>query len=242
VWKRALGWCVLILASAGLVSCGATSKSRSSASPSPAQSVAGRAGYVLRPAPDARGCPTPRDVLDRRAPATIAERLSVLRLPRTSTDGVPVLNRSDGKGGNDTSWLPVHSVDFHGVRRVRDHIPSIYIIPSAGVLKLDGNRISAPCPSMLKAAVAPGACLVTGPPGGPFAVRCWTLAEIDRGRALMLVGAGPSRALAGLVPSGATVALSTGSGPNVIVRSADGVVDQPTQLEPGIRLLARLAG
>ena len=142
---------------------------------------------------------------------------------------MPVLNRSDGKGSSDTGWLPARSVDFHGVRRVRNHIPSIYIIPSAGVLKLDRERIGAPCPSMLNAAVAPGACLVAGPPGGPLAVRCWTLAEIDQGRALMLVGAGPARALAGLVPSGVTIALSTSRGPNVIVRSADGVVDQPVK-------------
>ncbi len=138
--------------------------------------------------------------------------------------------------------MPARSVDFNGVRRVRDHIPSIYVIPSADVLELDGDRIGAPCPSMLNAAVAPGACLVTGTLGGPFAVRCWTLAEIDRGRALMLVGTGPARALAGLAPSGATVALATASGPNVIVRSPDGVVDQPTRLTPGMRLLSRVTG
>ena len=242
MWPRAFGWLLLVFAPAFLVGCGAASNSSSSASSGAAQSGAGPAGFVLRPAPDARGCPAPRDVRDRRAPATITDRLNVLRLPRTSTDGIPVLNRSDGKGGNDTSWLPVRSIDYHGVRLVRDHIPSIYILPSAQVLKLDGDRIGAPCPSMLNAAVAPGACLVTGPPGGPFAVRCWTLAEIDRGRALMLVGTGPARALAGLVPSGATVSLSAGRAPNVTVRSVDGVVDQPTQLAPGVRVLSQVTG
>jgi len=71
-------------------------------------------------------------------------------------------------------------------------------------------------------------------------VRCWTLAEIDRGRALTLLAAGGGYRLVGLVPAGRNVVVRAGAGSPVPIRSADGVVDQATQLSPGTRVLANV--
>jgi hypothetical protein len=108
------------------------------------------------------------------------------------------------------------------------------------VLEFDGERVGAPCPAALEAPVSAGACLVAGGAGGPFAVRCWTLAEIDRGRALFLLATAKGYRLMGLVPPGREMVVLAGAGSPVPIRSADGVVDQATQLSPGTRLLANV--
>jgi hypothetical protein len=240
VRTAALRWVGILAGSAGLATGGAAFASRSSPPSGGPRPAASGGGFLLRPAEDARGCTPPRDLPDRPAPAAITRRLKLLGLPRNSTDGLPVLNTSDGRGTADTGWLPVTSVDYRGVRRRRGQTPSIYVIPSASVLKLAGERVGAPCPSSLPAPVTPGACLVTGPPGGPFDERCWTVAEIVRGRAFALAGAGRSLSLIGLVPTRETVVLARGAGPPLTIRSPDGVVDQPTRLTAGTRLLARV--
>lgn len=230
-----------------LASCGGTSSGRQDATtdrqPSAAATRPGGVGnaaspdvgLLLRPAADARGCSPPHMVADRQAPPAVAAMMSVLRQPRTSIDGLPVLNRTDHRSSDDTGWLAATTLDYRGVRRRRDSNPGIYVVPSATVLELQGERLGAPCPSLLPAAVAAGACLVIGPPGGPFAVACWTLPEIARGHALTLVGDGGSRTLAGLAPSGATLVLTTGTGRST-VRCDDGVIYQPTSLPPAAHL------
>jgi hypothetical protein len=201
----------------------------------------GGAGFLLRPAADARGCSPPHVVADRRAPVAVAQMLRVLRLPRTSIDGLPVLNRTDHLSSVDTGWLQASTYDSRGIRRRRNSVPGIYVVPSATVLELRGERLGAPCPSLLRAPVAAGACLVVGPPGGPFAGGCWTLTEIADGRALTLIGDGGSRVLAGLAPSGSTLVLTTDTGRRLTVRTADGVVYQAAGFLPAARLRSHVA-
>lgn len=195
---------------------------------------------MLRLAPDARGCTPPRRVPDARAPATLAATLGILRLPRTSVDGLPVLNRTDGHSSEDTGWLPARTIDYPGVRRLSGSVPALYVVPSASVVELAGERVGAPCPTGLEAPTSAGACLVAGQPGGPLALRCWTASEIDRGRALTLLAAGEGHRLIGLVPAGHKVVIPTATGPPITIRSADGVVDQATPLSPGTRVLANV--
>jgi hypothetical protein len=57
-----------------------------------------------------------------------------LRRARTSIDGLPVLNRPDGRGSEDTGWLALHSVDRKDVRRLWDSDPTLDVVPSAMVL------------------------------------------------------------------------------------------------------------
>jgi hypothetical protein len=151
-----------------------------------------------------------------------------------------VLNRTNGQSSADTGWLPARTIDYNGVRRHPGSVPAIYVVPSASVLELDGERAGAPCPTALRAPVSAGACLVSGGPGGPLTVRCWTLAEIDRGRALTLLAAAGGSRLVGFVPVGRNVVVLAGAGSRVPIRSADGVVDQATQLSPGTRVLANV--
>jgi hypothetical protein len=97
------------------------------ASPISTPVAASGAGFVLRSAPDARGCTPPRQVPDARAPAMVAETLRILRLPRTSVDGLPVLNRTDGQSSADTGWLAARTIDHNAVRRHR-HLGSVTAI------------------------------------------------------------------------------------------------------------------
>jgi hypothetical protein len=145
----------------------------------PAAAASTGDGFLLRGVPEARGCTPPRRLAQRRAPRTIGAALSVLRLPRTSIDGLPVLDRPDGRSSEDTGWL-----------------------------------------------------------GGPLYAGCWTLAEIDRGRALGLVGRDRARVLIGLVPGGTTDTLTSDGGTRFALRSVDGIVYQPTRVSPGAHVLA----
>ncbi len=245
-------WFWIAVSCGVLASCGGTSSGRpqpttdrklSAAATAPGgvgKTTSPGAGFLLRPAADARGCSPPHVVPDRRAPPAVAAMMSVLRQPRTSIDGLPVLNRTDHRSSDDTGWLAASTLDYRGVRRRRDSNQGIYVVPSATVLELQGERLGAPCPALLPAAAAAGACLVIGPPGGPFAVACWTLPEIARGRALTLVGDGASRMLAGLAPTGATLDLTTDSGRST-VRCPDGVIYQRTGLLPAAHLRTHVA-
>ena len=71
-------------------------------------------------------------------------------------------------------------------------------------------------------------------------VRCWTLSEIDSGRALTLLAAAGGHRLVGLVPAGHNVVISAGAGSMITIQSLDGVVDQATQMSPGTRVLANV--
>jgi hypothetical protein len=170
----------------------------------------------------------------------IAETLGILRDPRTSVDGLPVLNRPDRQSSADTGWLPARTIDYLAVRRDSGSVPAVYVVPSASVLELAGERVGAPCPAALQAPVSAGACVVAGGPGGPFAVRCWTLGEIDGGRGLTLLASAGGYRLVGLVPAGRTVVVRASGESPVTIRSSDGVVDQATRLAPGTRVLANV--
>jgi hypothetical protein len=147
---------------------------------------------------------------------------------------------TDG-GSADFGWLPVHSADRKGVRRIKASEPALYVVPSAKVLRLQGSRAGASCGAALTAPSAAGACLVTGPPGGPFGVRCWTLAQIDSGRALALTGRGTSTTLIGFLPSRARgLRIASASQPPFTVQPRDGVIEHVTQLGAGARLVTHL--
>jgi hypothetical protein len=237
---RGFACCWSVVALTVLVGCASGASTPTGGAAVSTRIAAGNGGFVLRPAPDARGCTPPRQVPDGRAPAAVAATLGVLRLPRTSVDGLPVLNRTDRRSSEDTGWLPARTIDYKGVRRRAGSAPAIYVVPSASVLELAGERVGAPCPSVLQAPVSAGACLVTGAPGGPLAVRCWTLGEIDSGRALTLLAAAGGHRLVGLVPAGHNVVIPADAGSAIAIRSPDGVVDQASQMSPGTRVLANV--
>jgi hypothetical protein len=232
-------WLAALAGGIALASCGDSP----SAAPSVADSAASRhagAGFILRPAPLVQGCTPPRSVPDRRAPAAVRRAIPALQRAATSIDGLPVLNRADGQGSADAGWLPVHSVDPKGTRRIEGSEPALYVVASATVLRLTGSRIGASCGAALSAPSAPGACLLTGPPGGPFGVRCWTLQQIEAGRALALTGPGASATLIGFAPRRArAIRIAATSRKPLIVSARDGVIRQPTQLRPGTRLTTR---
>jgi hypothetical protein len=180
-------------------------------------------------------------VPDQRARAAVRRDIPALRRAATSIDGLPVLNRADGQGSADFGWLPVHSVDLKGVRRIKGSEPALYVVPSAKVLRVAGSRIGASCGAALKAPSAPGACLVTGPPGGPFAVRCWTLRQIESGRALALTGEGKSTTLIGFMPSPArNIRVAPATRKPFVIPTRNGVIHQATQLRPGTRLVTQV--
>ena len=223
-------WLAAVGAAAVLATCAGTlAASTASGIMHVAHSSAG-SGFLLRPAIAAQGCTPPRQIEDRPAPATVRATLSVLDRRRTSVDGLPVLNRPDGRSSADIGWLPVRTFDAHGLRRRPNSTSPVYVVPSAAVLELDAARVGAPCPSRLNGPVAPGACLVIGPPGGPLSVGCWTLAQIRRGRALALISRGGSHVLVGLVPSRTTDVLTGDDGSRLALRSVDGVIYRRTRL------------
>jgi hypothetical protein len=200
-----------------------------------AAAVAAGGGFLLRPAPTAAGCTPPVDLPDVAAPAAVRRDIGVLRRARRAPDGLPVLNRPDHRGSADSGWLPLHSLDWRGVRRA-DAL--VAVVPSAQVLRLDVPRVGVDCGARIAAPTAAGACVVVGrPAGGPFAVRCWTLDQIDAGRAVALAGG----RLVGLIPSRArALEISFGAGRSLSIPTGDGVIDRVTGLRVGTRLVTRI--
>lgn len=120
-------------------------------------------GFILRPAPSVKGCTPPVSLPDERAPAAVQRNIRALRRSATSVDGLPVLNRSDGQGSEDSGWLPLRSIDWGGIRRIKSSHPTIHVVPSAMVLRLLGSRTGASsCAAQLKGRSAAGACIVVG--------------------------------------------------------------------------------
>jgi hypothetical protein len=72
-------------------------------------------------------------------------------------------------------------------------------------------------------------------------VRCWTLAQIDSGRALALTGHGASTRLIGFAASRVRrIRIAAASQKPFTVAARGGVLGQATQLWPGTRLSTRV--
>lgn len=195
-------------------------------------------GFVLRPMPEARGCTPTQKLGGKDDPVVVRHALALLRTRRKADDGLPVLNRTDGRGSEDVGWLAVRSFDARGVRRAPvGPATGAYVVPSNAVLRLDAPRTGAACPEQLKAAMSPGACLTIGSTPGTFAVRCWTLAEIGAGRSLAVVGSGLKRRLVGLAADSHPRLRIRALGHTRAVVARSNVIYVKTHLGPGTRVV-----
>jgi hypothetical protein len=117
------------------------------------------------------------------------------------------------------TWLPVGSYAPGSERKPQD-TSKLFVLPTADVRT--GPIACGPTKSR-----GPGACLVSGTPGEPVFTRCFTLAEIEAGRAFTLVDVSRARAqLLGLVPDGAAQVDFTNRGARALLPVRENVVQQ----------------
>ncbi len=130
-----------------------------------------------------------------------AQLLGVLRRPRTARDEPPRLRLRDGR-----MLLPITTYDPAEVRRAGR---STWIVPTAGIAATDcsAERDGAPR--------GPGACLVSVI-GAFVSAHCWTLQEIESGRAFAMVT--PRDEVAGIVPDGVLSVEGRRRGSGALVR------------------------
>jgi hypothetical protein len=160
--------------------------------------------FSLPVAERAAPCASGEQPTTEPAPQAVVGRIKLLRREAAPGERLPVGMRGEWTRPFET-WLPVGAYAPGSERQPLD-TAELYVVPTADVRS--GPIACGPTQSR-----GPGACLLFGKPGEPVFTRCFTLAEVEAGRAFTLVDVSRNGArLLGLVPDGAAQVELTNNG------------------------------
>jgi hypothetical protein len=163
-------------------------------------------------------CAAGRQPTGEPAPDAVLRHIALLRRMPGAGDRLPVSMRGEWTRPFGT-WLPVGAFAPGSERKPHD-TSKLYVLPTADVRT--GPVACGPTESR-----GPGACLVSGTPGEPVFTRCFTVAQIEAGRAFALVDVSRRGArLLGLVPDRAAQVDFSANGVHALLPVRENAVEQ----------------